>query len=225
MTPLLEAKHRALVTSEPGESLPARRGREMRTDSVTTEVLALVRSNQQESIDQLVSVLYDELRAAAHRQLQPARRNDSGTPTLATTALVNQAYLKLVDQSHATWRDRAHFLSVAAIAMRHVLVDRARARITTKRGGKRRRVNLDDLALSIDDQAELILEIDDALERLEALNPRLAQVVVARFFGGLEEKEIAEALGITVRTVERYWVKARMLLRRALGTAGHSGEE
>jgi RNA polymerase sigma factor (TIGR02999 family) len=190
-----------------------------------TEILALVRSDHQESLNQLFSLLYDELRAAAHRQRQASRGVHTGTPTLATTALVNEAYLKLVDQSNATWRDRAHFLSIAAIAMRHILVDRARARVTTKRGGKRRRVNLDDLVLSVDAQAELILEIDDALARLKALDPRLEQVVVARFFGGLSEKETAAVLGITVRTVQRDWAKAQMLLRGDFDSAARPREE
>jgi RNA polymerase sigma factor (TIGR02999 family) len=130
--------------------------------------------------------------------------------------LVHEAYLKLVDQSRAGWRDRAHFFALSSVAMRHILVDRARARATLKRGGARRRVTLDDATITVDDCAEMLLALDEALERLAAVEPRLAKVVEYRFFGGLSEREIAEALGITERTVERDWVKARMLLRRAL---------
>ena len=180
------------------------------------DVLTLMREGGREALDQLVPVLYAELRAAAHRQLNVRRNPNDSTPTFGTTALVNEAYLKLVDQSRATWKDRAHFLALASVAMRHVLVDRARARTATKRGGEHRKVSLDEETFSVDDQPEVVLAIDEALKSLEALDPRLAQVVVARFFGGLSEEETAEALGITKRTVQRDWVKARMLLRRAL---------
>lgn len=165
----------------------------------------------QESLDQLVTQAYDELRAIAH-----ARLAARGGGTLSTTALVHEAYLKLVDQSHAGWRNRAHFNAVASLAMRHVLVDCAKARHALKRGGTRRRITLDDEELSVDDQAEALLQLDEALHRLAELDPRLARVVECRFFGGLTEEEIAEALGVTVRTVQRDWTKARVLLRRVL---------
>ena len=136
----------------------------------------------------------------------------------ATTELVHEAYLKLVDQSQAEWRDRAHFLALASVAMRHVLVDRAKGRAAVKRGGDRRRVSFDEGRIGADDQSEALLQLDEALERLAAAEPRLARVVEYRFFGGLTEDEIAEALAITVRTVQRDWAKARMLLRRALAS-------
>jgi len=180
-----------------------------------TDLLADLRSGRQESLDALIPVVYDELRVIAHRQL---RRRAPGA-TLATTALVNEAYLKLVDQSRAGWRDRAHFLALAAVAMRHVLTDRARASVALKRGGVRQRVTLEEDAALADDDPASLLEIDDALRTLESVDPRLARVVECRFFGGLSEEEIAEALDVTVRTVQRDWKKARMLLRRALGVA------
>jgi RNA polymerase sigma factor (TIGR02999 family) len=136
--------------------------------------------------------------------------------TLSTTALVHEAYLKLVDQSRAGWNDRSHFLALASLAMRHVLVDRARERDTLKRGGERRRITLDDAELAVDADADVLLQLNDALDRLAAFEPRLAQVVECRFFGGLTDAETAEALGLTSRTVQRDWVKARVLLRRAL---------
>jgi RNA polymerase sigma factor (TIGR02999 family) len=176
-----------------------------------TDVLEELRGGGAESLDRLLPVVYDELRAIAHRHLA---RDPGGT--LVTTALVHEAYLKLVNQSNAEWRDRAHFFALASIAMRHVLINRARARVSLKRGGVRRPVTFDDDAVGADDQSESLLEIDDALTRLEAVSPRLARVVECTFYGGLTHEETAEALGVTVRTVERDWAKARLLLRRAL---------
>ncbi len=177
-----------------------------------TDVLTELRSGKRESLDRLVPLVYEELRAIARRQL--AARGGGGT--LQTTALVHEAYLKLVDQSQAAWADRAHFLALAAVAMRHVLVDRAKARAALKRGGDRRRITLDEDEIGVDDQPEALLQLHEALNRLAELQPRLAQVVECRFFGGLTEEEIAAAMDVTVRTVQRDWAKARMLLRRAL---------
>jgi RNA polymerase sigma factor (TIGR02999 family) len=168
--------------------------------------------NESESLDDLVATAYEELRAIAHARL--AWRGAGGT--LSTTALVHEAYLKLANRSPSTWRDRAHFFAVASLAMRHVLVDFAKARVALKRGGARRRITLDDDAIAVDDQADALLQLDDALARLAAREPRLAKVVELRFFGGLAEDEIAESLGVTVRTVRRDWVKARVMLRHVL---------
>jgi RNA polymerase sigma factor (TIGR02999 family) len=161
-----------------------------------------------------VALAYDELRAIAHRRLV-----SGGRGTLSTTALVHEAYLKLGDGTRGAWRDRAHFLACASLAMRHILIDRARERMALKRGGMAggvRPVTLDDEALAAEDQPQALLALNDALEQLAAADPRLAQVVQCRFFGGLTEQETAAALGITVRTVQRDWVKARVLLRHAL---------
>ena len=184
----------------------------MNADSNRLDVLTELRSGKHGALDQLIPLLYNELRAIAHRQL--SLRAPGGT--LSTTALVHEAYLKLVDQSHADWRDRAHFLAVASLAMRHVLVDRAKARSAQKRGGDRRRITLDDAHIAVDDQPDALLQLDEAMTWLAELEPRLARVVECRFFGGLTEEEIAEALGVTVRTVQRDWAKARMLLQRQL---------
>ena len=178
----------------------------------THDVLTELRSSAQDSLDQVVALTYTELRAIAHRRL--AARGPTGT--LSTTALVHEAYLKLVDQSRAGWQDLAHFRALASLAMRHVLVDRARERSTVKRGGARRQITLDDEVMAAEDQPEVLLQLNDALERLAAVEPRLAQVVDCRFFGGLTEQETAEALDLTTRTVQRDWVKARVLLRRLL---------
>ncbi len=167
------------------------------------------------ALDALVPVVYRELREIARRQLD-APRGAHGTPTLSPTALVHEAYLKLAADPQRTWRDRPHFLALAAVAMRQILIDRARARATVKRGGGLARITLDEGALAGEEQPEALLAVDEALQRLAALAPRLGRVVELRFYGGLTEDEIAEVLGVTTRTVQRDWSKARMLLRRAL---------
>jgi len=179
---------------------------------VVTDVLNELRAGRQESLDRVMLIVYQHLRVIACRQL--AMRQGGGT--LSPTGLVHEAYLKLVDQSAVTWKDRAHFFALASVAMRHVLVDRAKARFARKREGALQRVSLDGEPIAGDDQAEAMLDINDALDRLAAVEPRLAQVVECRFFGGLTDEETAETLGVTARTVQRDWAKARMLLRRAL---------
>jgi RNA polymerase sigma factor (TIGR02999 family) len=175
-------------------------------------ILSRLRSGSRESVDRLVPLLYQQLRAIAHRQIS---RRPNGA-TLNTTGLVHEAYLKVVEHSRAEVHDEAHFLALASLAMRHVLVNRAKARTRVKRGGAGIDITLDESRIAIDDQNEALLHLDEALSRLGELEPRLARVVECRFFGGLSEEEIANALGVTVRTVERDWAKARMLLRRAL---------
>ena len=170
------------------------------------------RNGRQDSLDRIMPVVYEHLRVIASRQL--AIREGGGT--LSPTGLVHEAYLKLVDQQTVTWNDRAHFFALASVAMRHVLVDRAKARFAQKREGALQRVSLDSDQIPGDDQAQMMLDINDAVERLALLDPRLARVVECRFFAGLNDDETAEALGITRRTVQRDWGKARMLLRRAL---------
>jgi len=169
-------------------------------------------SDEQAPLDELIEFAYHELRAIAHRRLAVG----GGHSTLSTTALVHEAYLKLADQSQSRWRDRSHFFAVASLAMRHVLVDFAKARATLKRGGERHRITLDEVDIAVDDQADALLQLNDALDRLADVEPRLAKVVECRFFGGLSEEEIANTLGVTVRTVRRDWVKARVMLQRVL---------
>ena len=176
-----------------------------------TDVLDELRAGGQEALDRLFPVVYGELRAIAHRHLSPR-----GNHSLATTELVHEVYLKLVDQSRAQWKDRAHFFALASVAMRHVLVDRAKLRTTHKRGGPQHQIPMDDAMVVLDEDALLLLAIDDALTRLAATEPRLARVVECRFYGGLSEEEIAEALGVGLRTIERDWAKARMLLTELL---------
>lgn len=174
-----------------------------------------VRSGRRDTLDRLMPIVYDQLRLIARRQLGI---RESGGGTLSTTGLVHEAYLKLVDQSRVAFGDRAHFFALASVAMRHVLVDRARARLAQKREGHLQRITLDNIQVAEEDQPEILLELNDAVARLAIVQPRLARVVECRFFGGLSEDETAEALGITTRTVQRDWAKARMLLQRALST-------
>lgn len=135
-----------------------------------------------------------------------------------TTGLVHDASVRLAHQSRIEWPDRAHFLALAAVAMRHELVDRARAHRALKRDGGWNRVTLDDELIAISEQPDGMLQLSEAIEQLAVVEPRLARVVDCRFFGGMADAEIAQALDITPRTVQRDWLKARMLLRqRALG--------
>jgi RNA polymerase sigma factor (TIGR02999 family) len=177
-----------------------------------TELLADLRAGRREAFDRIVPLVYHELRRTASRELA-VRPSD----TLSTTALVHELYLKFSRSQSADWRNRAHFLGVAAVAMRHILVDRARRRTAEKRGGLYRNVSLDEQLTATDDSAESLLELHEALDQLALLDARLARVVECRFFGGMTEEETAEALGITARTVRRDWVKARGLLYQALG--------
>jgi RNA polymerase sigma factor (TIGR02999 family) len=148
----------------------------------------------------------------AHWQLQHERAGH----TLDTGALVHETYLKMVDQPRVHWRNRSHFFRVASWAMRRILVDYARRYRAQRRGGGVAAQPLDDRVATAQ-QSEQVLALDEALERLAAVNPRLSQVVECRYFGGLSEAETAEALGITSRTVQRDWSKARAWLVQELG--------
>jgi RNA polymerase sigma factor (TIGR02999 family) len=184
-------------------------------DEITlAALLAELRAGHREALDRLLPLVYHELRRVAHRELRN-RPND----TLSTTALVHEVYLKLVHQGgEPDWRDRAHFLSAAGIGMRHILVDLARRRTSEKRGGSRKRVDFEEgLIGTLEDRSESLLDLDEALTDLAAVDERLARVVECRFFGGMTEQETAVALGVAERTVRRDWTKARALLYEALG--------
>ena len=185
-----------------------------------TDALAALRGGDPDAMDRLVPLVYEELARIAHRQL----RLEVPGHTLSTTALVHEAYLRLVDQTRAQWADRAQFFGVAAHSMRRVLVDHARRHRAARRGGVHRRVvslqaleATDAASLAAGERAEILVAMDEALERLTALDARQARVVECRFFGGLTEPETAEALGVTARTVARDWVKARGWLYQELG--------
>jgi RNA polymerase sigma factor (TIGR02999 family) len=176
-----------------------------------TDLLLELREGNPETMERLFALVYEELRRVAHRQL---RRERPGH-TLGTTDLVHETYFKLVNQTRTEWQDRGHFFRVAAMAMRRILVDYARRYRTLRRGGPLERVSLEEDAVA-DARGETLLSVDEALDRLASVSKRQSQVVECRFFGGLTEDETAAALGVTVRTVQRDWAKARGWLYREL---------
>lgn len=188
-----------------------------------TQLLVAYREGDRGAFDRLVPLVYDDLRKIARRHLRRGRPGH----TLDTTGLVHEYYLKMADQSPVSWKDRGHFLAVSACAMRQVLISYARKKSAAKRGGGERPVTLDEGRISLDDQAAWLLDLDQALERLAELEPRLARVVECRFFAGLSEEETAEALDVSVRTVQRDWKRARAWLQEDLsgGAAGDAEAE
>lgn len=187
----------------------------MRSGDDTTELLLALRQGDRGAFDRLMPRVYDQLHRIAHREL--ARRGGGGT--LRTTGLVHEVYLKLVDQSRVQVADRAHFFALAATAMRHIVIDYARARRTKKRGGGWQRISLDDGVPSSEERFDEMIELDDALKRLERFDERLCKVVECRFFGGMSVQETATALDIAPRTVYRAWEKAKAWLYREIHEA------
>jgi RNA polymerase sigma factor (TIGR02999 family) len=164
------------------------------------------------ALDELMPLVYKELRRMAGRYM----RHESPGHTLQTSALINEAFLRLVDQRSVRWQNRAHFYGVAAQLMRRILVDHARARTRAKRGGGALQVELVESSV-VSKQAKEVIALDDALKSLAELDPRKSRIVEMRFFGGLTTEEVAEVLEVTPRTVEREWRKAKAWLHRAIG--------
>ena len=164
--------------------------------------------------DELAPLVYDELRQLAHRYMRGERPDH----TLQTTALVNEAYLRLADQTNPHWQDRTHFFAVAARMMRHILVDYARGRQRAKRGAGGVKVELSDAAVVTETQAEQVVDLNDALERLAELDRRASQVVELKYFGGMNYDEIAEVLSVSAITVRRDWEFAKAWLHKELTT-------
>jgi RNA polymerase sigma factor (TIGR02999 family) len=177
-----------------------------------TQLLAACSGGDETAFAEIFQVLYKDLRRRAHHQL----RAWGAGQTLNTTALVHEAYLKLVDQSQASVRDRGHFLAIAARAMRNIVIDYARSRLASKRGSGRANLELESQDIAIEDDAGRLVELDEILVKLSAINERLTQVVECRFFGGLTEEETAIALDSSVRTVQREWMRARAWLQSNL---------
>jgi RNA polymerase sigma factor (TIGR02999 family) len=171
----------------------------------------ILRTASDSPLDQLLPVVYHELKRIAHHHL-----GANETATLCTTELVHEAYFKLAAGKGNEWEGRAHFFGAASRAMRQVLVDFARRRKAAKRSADADQVTLGDGDAALDIQLDEILAIDEALEQLDAVDPRLRRVVELRFFAGLPENEIASILGVSTRTVERDWLKARLFLLGAL---------
>ena len=162
--------------------------------------------------ERLMPFVYDELRRLA-RSFLAKERDDH---TLQPTALVHEAYVRLVDQTRVNWQNRAHFYGIAASMMRRVLIDHARAHAAEKRGGGAVRLSLNDVQVPLEQRAADFVALDEALKRLSQFDERKSRVVEMRFFGGLNDEEIAEVLGVTTRTVLRDWKKARLWLYREL---------
>jgi RNA polymerase sigma factor (TIGR02999 family) len=180
--------------------------------SDVTQMLQAVGRGQARATEDLLPLVYDELRRlAAARMAQEAAGQ-----TLQATALVHEAWLRLVGDGERTWENRAHFFGAAAEAMRRILIENARRKSRLKRGGNLLRVNISEIELAESTPDEKILMIDEALERLEAEDPDKARIVVMKFFAGLTNLEVAETLGVTERTVERQWAFAKAWLFRSI---------
>ena len=177
-----------------------------------TRALAALRGGERAAMDRLMELVYDDLRRRAHWQLL------ASGGTLSTTALVHETYLRLAGAS-PRWEDRHHFFNVAAKAMRQIVISHAREKAAGKRGANPRRVELTEQLVAVETQAEELLTVDAALRELEQVDPRLAQVVELRFFGGLSMEEIADLLAVSERTAKRDWQKARALLHRFVAGA------
>ena len=184
--------------------------------STVTQLLSRATSGDSDALNRLMPLVYDELKEVAHRQL----RRERSDHTLNTTALVNEAYIKLADQK-APWQNRAHFYAIAAQSMRRILVHYAEKRNAEKRGGGAVAASIERELLDISDgldasRLDLVLSIDNALKKLEEFNERGARVVEYKFFGGLTHEEISEVMGISVITVRRSWATAQAWLRREI---------
>ena len=180
--------------------------------NAVTQLLLRWSEGDKAALGKLMPLVYRELRRLAGHYM---RRERPGH-TLQASALVNEAYLRLVDYRRMQWQNRAHFFAVAAQAMRRVLVEHARSRQYAKRGGTAQRISLDDVAVLTDQQAAELVALDEALTSLEALDARKARIVELRYIGGLSIEESAETLGVSTATVERDWRSAKAWLYRAI---------
>jgi RNA polymerase sigma factor (TIGR02999 family) len=179
-----------------------------------TQLLVAWGDGDSAALDELMPLVYDELHRLARRYMNRERPGN----TLQTSALVNEAYLRLVDQRDVRWQNRAHFFSIAAQMMRRILVDHARKRQFKKRGGGARRVSLDEVMIVSEERAADVVALDEALNILAEIDPRKGRIVELRFFGGLSVEETAEVLGVSPGTVMRDWTLAKAWLRRAIST-------
>jgi RNA polymerase sigma factor (TIGR02999 family) len=177
-----------------------------------TDLLIDWGKGDQEALKTLMPLVYDELHRLAGRYL----RNERPGHTLQTTALVHEAYLKLVDQKNASWHNRVQFFAAAAQVMRHILVDYARSRRAFKRGGDYCRLSLDESVISSEEKVPELLTLNEVLERLAAIDAQQSRVVELRVFGGLTVEETAEALGVSPRTVKREWSMAKAWLHKQM---------
>lgn len=180
--------------------------------SDVTQILRRASDGDDSAVNRLMPLVYDELRALAESYLKQERSDH----TLQATALVHEAYVRLIKQEDVEWQNRAHFFAVAAQAIRRILVDHARSHNRIKRGGDRERVQLSDDVVLLEDRDLDLIALDEGMKKLATLNSRQAQIVELRFFGGLSLKEVANFLGVSPRTVDGDWSMARAWLRREL---------
>lgn len=199
--------------ASPEDLASGRRQEESLTGRRITHLLAAWRRGDEDALQQVMDRVYGELRAVAGNLF----RHESGGHTLQPTALVNEAFLRLVDQERIDWKSRAQFFAVAARIMRRVLVDHARARAAAKRGGVGVRVTLEDASPGLAVEAEQLLAIHDALERLARLDPQQARIVELRYFSGLTIAEVTRIIGVSQATVKREWSAARAWLLTEVG--------
>ena len=183
-------------------------------DNDLTVLLQSLGQNQDHASAELLPLVYDELRRLAGARMQ----QEMAGHTLQPTALVHEAWLRMVGESDRTWKNRAHFFAAASECMRRILIESARRKSSLKRGGGQARLNIDDLEIATATPDDKILMIDEALGRLDKEDPEKARVVVMKFFGGMTNQEIAEHLGVTERTVERQWAYARTCLFKIIRT-------
>jgi RNA polymerase sigma factor (TIGR02999 family) len=181
-----------------------------------TQLLAEWSGGNQSALDELYPLVYDELHRLARRYMSRERKGH----TLQTTALINEAYVRLVDQKNVPWANRSHFFAISAQIMRRILIDHARRNQYAKRGGGARQVSLEEAATVVPDQSEELLRLDEALKSLAEMDPRRSQVVELRYFGGLNNEEIAGVLHISENTVTRDWNMARAWLYQQLTGSG-----
>jgi RNA polymerase sigma factor (TIGR02999 family) len=179
--------------------------------SQVADLLKELSGGRREALDELIPIVYEDLRRIAERQIRK-----SGRRSLNTTGLVNEAYLRLVGHANLSLNDRGHFLSVAALTMRQIVIDFARRRRAGKRGSGQRPISIDDTEIPVFAESDWLISLDEALDRLSAVNERLTRVVEMRFFAGLNVEEVAESLCVDPRTVKRDWRKARTFLFRQL---------
>ena len=180
-----------------------------------TQWLAASKEGNAEALESLLPVVYDEL----HRQAVRCFGRERAGHTLQPTALVNEVYLQLVDQHEANWKNRAQFFGIAAQMMRRILVSHARARTADKRGGNQRRITLAEGLMPAPERDLNLLAVDDALTRLEQIDPEKSRMVELRFFSGLSVEETAEVMGVSPRTIDRQWQTAKAWLHREIGVS------
>ena len=218
----MQARLRRAFSTAPGEP-PDRppgglverrivRARRVETQHEITQILNQANQADTVALNRLWALVYEDLRQIAHREMQGEREGHM----LSTTALVNEAYIKIADQKRVTWRNRKHFYALSCEIMKRILIDHARRRDAKKREGRKYQVPIDEALHMSRDRSDRLLDLDEALKKLSEKDPRLGKIVECKFFGGLTIEETAEALGMAKRTVERDWQRARTYLYKML---------